>query len=197
MARRLINDKANGIHVIQDNVPELMATLKLLSAKEVLVGVPAENDERPEVDGQPSPVTNAVLAYIHDNGDPARNIPARPFMIPGMTNAMPKVVELLRRTAQYALQGYSQAKIEEGFARVGMAVVKSIQDLIRAGIAPPLSDRTLRERARRGRKGAQNEIFWRRNEGAPSMQWALPLIDTAEMLKSITYVIRNRRQRRK
>lgn len=197
MAKRLINDKANGIHVVQDNVPELMATLKLLSSQEVLVGVPAENDERPpDPDGRP-PVTNAVLAYIHDNGDPARNIPARPFMIPGMTNAMPKVTELLRRTAQYALQGYGQAKINEGFARVGMAVVKSIQDLIRAGIPPPLADRTLRERARRGRKGAQNEIFWRRNEGPPSMQWALPLIDTAEMLKSISYVIRNRRQRRK
>ena len=192
--RRLINDKKNGIHVVQDNLDDLKETLRALAMREVLVGVPAENDERPAVDGKPSPVTNAVLAYVHDNGDPARNIPARPFMYPGMKAAEGQVTDLLARTAKYVLGG-RPGKLEEGLARVGMAAVKGIQDVIRAGIPPPLADATLRARARRGRKGAQNEIFWRRNEGAPSMQWAIPLMDTNEMFKSITWVTRDRRQR--
>lgn len=196
MAKRLINDKENGLHVVQDNLPELMATLRLLSAKEVLVGVPEENSERDDPESKAHGITNAVLAYIHDNGAPEQRIPARPFMIPGMTNAEPAVTKLLAKTGEYVLQGRKE-KLDEGLARVGMEVVKSIQTVIRNGIAPPLALRTLQNRAARGRKGAKYEISWRDNGGAPSMQWAIPLMDTNEMLKSLSYTIRDRRQRKK
>lgn len=197
MAKKLVNDKKNGIHVTIDNLPELMASLKMLTRDEVLVGVPQETTGRDDPTTPVGDITNASLAYIHDNGAPERNIPARPFMIPGMERSQSQVTDLLARTAQYALQGSGKEKIAEGYTRVGLAVVGNIQNVIREGIAPELAEATLEARARKGRKGAAQALAFKQRGQPIPPGLVTPLIDTGEMLKSITYVIRKRSQRTK
>lgn len=197
MARRTLSpDGQNGLRVTIDTLPDLQAALAILVRDEVLVGVPEETTERTEEDGTPSPITSAALAYIHDNGAPEVNIPPRPFMIPGIERAQGAVTDLLAKQAQYVLTGNTN-KVQEGFERVGLTVVNSIQHVINEGVPPPLADATVRRREAKGRKVAAAEMA-RRDAGlGASLTLAKPLIDTAEMLKSITYVVRNRNKRRK
>lgn len=196
MGKKLTNDKSNGLHVKADNLPELRALIKRLARDEVLVGVPETKTERDDPESKAAGITNAALAYIHDNGAPEQNIPARPFMIPGMQDAQAKTADLLAKTARYALGGRIE-KIDEGFTRVGFAVVDAIQKRIVAGIPPPLADLTVKRRAAKGRKGAQAELNRRAAGLGASLQLAKPLVDTGEMLKSITFVVRPRAARSK
>lgn len=196
MAKKLYNDSKNGLHVKADNMPELRAALRVLMRDEVLVGYPEDTTERDDPESKAQGITNASLAYIHDNGAPEANIPARPFMIPGIEACQEQVTSILARSAQYVLAG-NVSKVKEGFERVGLAAVGSIQSTIRNGIGPALAEVTLIKRAAKGRKGAQAELDRRAEGYAPGLDLATPLMDTNEMLKSTNYVVRNRNRRRK
>ena len=195
MGKKLVPAHQNGLHITIDNMPELQAALKALARDEVLVGIPEDKTERPpDGEGKPDPATNAALAYIHDNGAPEANIPARPFMIPGIEKVQDKNVAVLVAMAQYALQGAPATKIREGFERIGLQTQLSIQRTIQDGIPPPLADRTLKARAKKGRKGAKEELERRGQGYAAGIDLARPLIDTGEMLKKISYVVRRRKK---
>jgi len=189
-----------GLKVNIDSVDQLRATIELLAVREVLVGFPEETAGRELEPGdlpQANDITNAALGYIHDNGMPEQNIPARPFMIPGMNESIPKVTAALLWTAKQVLLRRSGEVIESGFTRAGIAAQFAIRRKINEGVPPPLADSTLRERARRGRKGAKKELSLRAAGEAPSTQFAKPLIDTGQLRNAITYVIRLRKNRSK
>lgn len=197
--KKSYDDGGSGLKIKKDRVPELFAGLKLLTQNEVLVGVPSENSDRPPDPTNPKAdgITNAELAYIHDNGAPEVNIPARPFMVPGINDAMPQNESIMRKQAQYAIDGKGAAKVNEGFERIGFNCVDKITSVIRAGVPPPLADRTVRNRLRKGDIKAQYELNRRAAGYGASTQIVKPLIDTAEMLKSLTYVVRPRSARKK
>lgn len=191
----------NGAQLKVDNLPQLWADIRALVNAEVLVGVPEEATERPESpDDEGKEITNAALAYIHDNGAPEANIPARPFMIPGIEDGQERITNQLTLTARSVLlrkQGTPADIIQRRLTAVGLTAVSAIQRRIRQGIPPPLADYTLRQRAARGRKGAQQELDNRNAGQEPSMSLATPLMDTNEMLKSISFVIRDRKRRKR
>lgn len=188
-----------GLRITADNVAELRLMMKILAEREVLVGFPEETTTRDDDDSDPD-ITNAGLGYIHDNGAPEQNIPARPFMIPGMTNAIPQATQALVNVARNVLTKRSPEQVEMGLTRVGLAVQYALRSKINEGIPPPLSERTLRERASRGtkgRKGANKELQRRMAGEQPSTQFAKPLIDTGQLRNAINYVIRERKARKK
>lgn len=197
MAKKLVDFKQDGLHVTLDNTEELEKAINLLLMSEVLVGFPEETTDRPDDPvSNPMKITNASLGYIHDNGAPEAHIPARPFMEPGMKSVEGQVTDTLAKAAQYALAGRSEA-VGRGFERVGLIAVKGIQTTIRQGIPPPLADSTLRARAKKGRAGANKELERRAKGLAPGMHNAVPLMDTNEMLKSVSYVVRKARNVRR
>lgn len=170
-------------------------TLHLLASREVLVGFPSDTTERKaEVGDEP---TNAALGYIHDNGMPEQNIPARPFMEPGMKRAIGKVEELAQRTARAALSGApnSATMVEQGLHSMGLVAQAAIRGVINEGIAPPLANATLRARAAKGRKGAKQELANRAAGKPPGMSLAKPLVDTGQLRNAVNYVIRDRKKR--
>ncbi len=83
----------------KDRLPDLMKALEDLAKKRVLVGIPADKSFR---DGE---INNAQLAFIHDKGSPAQNIPARSFMEPGIESGLPAITAQLKKTAQAAFDG--------------------------------------------------------------------------------------------
>lgn len=193
----------SGVTVIRapkgkNGLEELSKALGILADVEVLVGVPAETTDIRNEDGQEY-ITNAALAYIHDNGEPSANIPARPFMIPGIAKVQDKLALQLRKSATAAFNEGSTDAVERGMHMVGLTAQLSIQKTIQEGIPPPLADSTLRARARKrkGRVGPGLELLSRSMGEAPSMDFVTPLIDTGDMLKSITYAIRSRKKRSK
>jgi hypothetical protein len=68
----------------------------------------------------------------------------------------------------------------------------AVRTKITDGPFAPLADSTLRARARRGRKGAVAELKSRAQGNAPNNANAKPLIDTGQLRKSITYVVRKK-----
>lgn len=194
-----------GAHLVVDNLQALQEAIGLLARTEVLVGVPEEKTERD--DGET--LTNAAIAYIQDNGAPEVNIPARPFMIPGINSVKPQLVKELIGTARRAAKASQPKKgqrppskadvakvIEQGLHRVGLTASTGIKNKISEGIPPPLSERTLKARAARGRKGASDELQRRARGEAPSIELAKPLEDTGEMRNSVTYAIRDKAARK-
>jgi len=148
--------------LVKNNSAKLMAALKEVLKNDVLVGVPQDKARRREGE-----VTNAELAYIHNNGSPARNIPARPFMEPGIKNAAQRINVLMQQTARAVLSG-DKAKVRQGLESVGLAAQNSIRSKINEGIPPPL------KHPRRGKSRSK------------------PLIDTGQLRNSITYVVRRK-----
>ena len=188
----------SNLRLSVDQTKGLLDSIAALARREVLVGFPEDTTLRKEVAGEPE-VTNAELGYTHDNGMPEHNIPARPFMIPGMLDATPKVLPVLEKVARRVLTRRDPEAIEQGWHQVGITVATALKTKVNEGIPPPLSERTLRERATRGlkgRKGAQQELARRAAGEMPSTQFAKPLIDTAQMRNAINYVIRDRKKRR-
>jgi phage gpG-like protein len=156
------------IKVTKDNVDNMLEAVKAMAAKRVLVGVPSEETAR-----RGDPINNATLAYIHENGSPARNIPARPFLKPGVEAAKPKLLTTLRLYAKQALT--DKSAIEKGLNAAGLVAQSAVKNRIRSGEGfAPLKPGTLAARKRKGAKGTK------------------PLIRTGQLLNSITYVVRDK-----
>lgn len=155
--------------VVADRTKELRRAIAALAGQQVLVGIPATTAGRDD-----AAMDNATLGYIHETGAPSANIPARPFLRPGVKAAMPKITPRLRRAALAALSGKTDAVLRELNA-VGLIAQSSVRAKLTDGPFQPLAASTLRERRRRGFAGTK------------------PLIVTGQLRRSITYVIRKRK----
>ena len=154
-----------------DRTAQIQQALKDLGEMDVLVGIPQEKTTRPG-----DPVTNAELAFIHTNGSPIRNIPARPFIEPAIEDDRENIASLMSEAIQAALNGNmleANQKLEQAGMR-GQAVSQAwFEDKGKnkwLGNSPGTKARKLKKRSTEPK----------------------PLIDTGEMRKSITYVIRRK-----
>lgn len=182
---------AKSITKVTDNLPRLMKQLSKLTSADVLVGVPQETADRKEAGARE--MNNATLAYIHDNGSPAANIPARPFMRPGIQAARAAVARAFAKGMKKALEGNTDA-LDIALHEAGLVAQRSIRAIINQGIPPPLADSTLKARIRSGKaaKGAKAELESRAQGNEPSTVNAKPLVQTGQLRNSINYVIRKR-----
>lgn len=189
-----------GVQVTRQNFEDIIDSVRTLLDVEVLVGVPSDTSDRPDhlTPQDEGAITNAALAYIHDQGAPEAKIPQREFMRPGIADVQPEIERRLGSAMRAAMRGNALV-VEQVMHQVGIVAQSSIRNRIDAGIPPPLADYTLRKRNARTKKGsigAQIEMKRRAQGFAPSTDYAKPLVETGEMRKSITYVIRSRRRRR-
>lgn len=174
-----------GSSVKIDRVGEFFAAIDALAQNQVMIGVPAENDAREEGGS----ITNAEIGYLMENGIPEHNVPARPHLVPGVRDARKRSVEYMRRAGELAFAGRPDG-VTRAMMAAGQNAVNAVKKRIRDGIPPPLAESTLKARARRGRKGAEKELKRRAANMSASVEFAKPLIDTAQYINSITFVIR-------
>jgi hypothetical protein len=163
-----------SLEIVKDNSGRVFENIKGLTKKWVLVGVPSETSTRSPDDEDPNPdITNAEIGYLNETGEPEMNIPARPHLVPGVEQASPKVIARYKKAATSALDG-DAAEMDKAHEFVGLLASDAVKDYIATGPFAPLSEATIKARARKGRTGTK------------------PLIDTAQYLRSITYVVRKR-----
>ena len=145
---------------------DLGQILKDLKKKQVYVGVPEETASRPK-----EGINNAALVFIHTHGSPIRHIPARPIIEPAIeaTGNKEPIAKELGIALKECLDG-NQVMAEASLEKTGMRA----QNIVRAWFDDP------------------------RNGWAPNSPTTIkrkksdkPLIDTAEMRKAITYVVKN------
>lgn len=157
--------------ITKDDVSKVLASIQDLAKKQVLVGIPASKAERQE--GDDDPINNAQLGYIHEFGAPASNIPARPFLNPGVARAQESINNHLKKAAKAAMDGNSE-KVDVELNATGLIAQAGAKNEINSGAFEALAPATIAARRKRGRTGDK------------------PLIDTGQLRNSITYVIREK-----
>lgn len=138
---------------------------EFLSTHDVLVGIPQSTSSR-----EGDPVTNAELLFIHTNGSPIRNIPPRPVIKPALKNSKDDINRYRMRILKSAVRGeFNEAR--DDMERLGLKA----QKVCRNWFDNPENGWAPNSPATIARKGSDR-----------------PLIDTGELRKSITYVVRKR-----
>lgn len=162
------------VKITKDRVSEVMKGVRALTKSEVLIGVPDTRAERKPEDGEKGPpASNALIGYVQEYGDPAKNIPARPFLVPGVQSIKDKAIPILKKAGQAALDGDGK-DVAKSLMTVGLMGQSAVQRKITTGPFDPLAERTLKARAARGRTGTK------------------PLIDTGQLRAAITFVLRDK-----
>ena len=169
----------SGVFMPKDNLRNAMRAVQQLTRRQVLVGIPEKNTERDD-----GPATNALIGYVSEFGSPKNNVPARPHLMPGIREAREQITRHMKAAAFAALRAGIGGKglretdqdIDKELTKTGLIAVSSVQNIIKAGIPPPLKQSTLDARKRRGRKGTTTES-------------TTPLIDTGAYWQHLTFVI--------
>ena len=186
------------VTIVSDSVDRVLTSLKELTGKEVLVGIPESETERDDS----APITNAALGYIHEFGSPPANIPARPFLIPGVRAVEDKAVAELQKAADAALSRDTE-KATQHMERAGLIGEIGAKDAISNGAFVPLQPGTIEERYRdrRTQTRRQDEEHYlalvkdgMSPEGAQNATGIRPLVNTGQLRNSLTHVVRRKRR---
>jgi hypothetical protein len=154
-----------SVRVMTDRVASVLKNIHKMERARVYVGIPADENARSD-----DKVGNAGIGYIQEFGSPAKNIPARPFLIPGVKAVEGEVADLLADGARNVLEDRS---IEASLTKAGIKATNSVKQTITKGEGfAALSETTLRARKRRG------------------VSRTKPLIDTGQLRNSINYVVK-------
>jgi hypothetical protein len=165
------------VKVVIDRMPTVLKGIEAMTGTQVLVGIPEDKTTR--TDGR---ATNALIGYVHEVGSAARNIPARPWLVPGVQQAVPNIVRAQQGIASSAINGKVDA-VEQGSHAVGLIAQNAVRAMISSNIPPPLKPATIRARQRRS-KGSS----YRRK--ATSAIDVTTLVDSGQLRASISYVVR-------
>ncbi|PHM54537.1 hypothetical protein [Xenorhabdus sp. KK7.4] len=138
----------------------LEAKLREMEKLRVYVGVPASKNQRDDETG----MSNVDIAAAQEFGVPGR-VPERSFLRSTVNENKEKATAFLVDQIRETLQ--TNGDNTRPFALLGEKMVGEIQRKILAGIDPPLDPKTIK------RKGSSK-----------------PLIDTGQLLQSITYEVR-------
>ncbi len=158
-----------GLDLRKDISKQIISDIKKLTKTDVLVGIPAQGNSRE--DG----MNNAAIGYMNETGDPERNLPARPFLVPGVDAARDDIGKMLGKAADAAMDG-RQDVVNRQLNAAGLTAQNSVKAAITDTAFAPLSERTLAARRAKGRTGEK------------------PLIDTGQLRRSVTYIVRKKGQ---
>lgn len=181
--------------VTKDKVKIIIDAIHGIEGKQVLVGIPEDHADRSE--GK-APITNAALGYIHEFGAPGANIPARPFLIPGVRKAQSQTTPHLKAACNAALDG-EPAKADGELTKAGIIAENSARREITTGDFVPLAPSTVAhrylERGTQSPRKSENRYMELVALGmspasAQSAAGIRPLVNTGQLRRSITSVVR-------
>lgn len=152
-----------------DELGSLKESLNKLKKMDVLVGIPQDNDTN-----RGDKVTNAELMFIHTNGSPLNNIPLRPVIEPAIENDKETLSSLLGNALEAGLSGDLDL-VKENLKLAGLEGQAAAQEWF-DNPKNGWPENSPRVKARKIKKGSTDPK---------------PLIDTGELRKTITYVIRD------
>lgn len=179
-----------SVRQVADMSGAIRKAVEALTEKDVFIGVPAEN-AAPRQGG----LNNAELSYLHEYGAPAAGIPARPHLLPGVGDIKGEAAGLLKGAAEQALNG-NEAAVDAALNRIGLLGQNAVRARFQNNDWPPLKDATLdasplkkddEGNVIKNKKGEAVRGKSRREKGKLN-----PLLDTAQLMKSHTYVVRKK-----
>lgn len=187
---------------VKENIAEskkakdFLKKLDALKKKNIYVGIPLEKTERKKKKGkEKAQMNNATLLFIHTNGSPKRNLPARPVIEPAIADKanVEVIANYFRQIAQAILEE-DLSKAEELMKALGQNTVNMIHqwfDNPNNGWPPVQKETIARQLKKLGKnivtKGERDEMIEEYQEGIKGIKTTL--VDTNQMRRAITYVI--------
>ena len=165
--------------------------LRALTEQDVFIGIPEDESGRESTGG----ITNAHLGYIHEFGVPEKNIPARPHLLPGIEDIQRDAIDLLEDAAREAMNGNEKA-VATNLNKIGVLGQNAVRARFVNNEWPPLADRTLDYKPLK--KNDEGEVITdkkgnpKRKKSRREKERVNPLIDTGQLRKAYTYVVRKK-----
>lgn len=130
-------------------LPAVAAAAKALAKASVYIGIPkgADGDSRRDDKRTTGGPANCVLGWIHEKGSPAANIPARPFLIPGVKSAEGTIRSGFNAAGKAALAGDIPA-MDALLERTGIQTVSAVKNYLQTADLQPLKLSTIENRFR-------------------------------------------------
>lgn len=183
------------VEITEDHAAAVVKSLHKLLGYEVLIGIPEAGPGRED-----EPVKNSELGFIHEFGSPANNIPARPFLIPGVEKIKPQAIAQLQKASEAALNA-DDGKAQKYMLAAGAIGMNGAKAQISSNIPPPLKPGTIRSRkygrGTQSRRPEEERYLEMTKAGmdpgvAQSTAGIVTLINTGQLRNSITYVLGNK-----
>ena len=150
-----------------DKVGKLIKGINYTKDNYLLIGIPQKKTTRED-----EAITNAELLFIHTNGSPINNVPARPVIEPALEDDMERLTSMLKDFANEAIEGNFE-EAQKQLEKTGMRAQNVCRNwFTNADNNWPENAPSVRER--KIKKGSTEPR---------------PLIDTGELRKSIIYVV--------
>ena len=150
-----------------DKVSKMVKGINYTKDNYLLIGIPQKKTTR-----ENEAITNAELLFIHTNGSPINNVPARPVIEPALEDDMERLTSMLKDFANEAIEGNFE-EAQKQLERTGMRAQNVCRNwFTNADNNWPENAPSVRER--KIKKGSTEPR---------------PLIDTGELRKSIIYVV--------
>lgn len=186
----------SGATMTADNMKAIIDAINKLKGKDVLVGIPDSAPERTD-----TPITNAQIGYVMETGSPAHNVPARPFLVPGVQDVQSECADRLGKAADAALSG-NLSGAERQMSSAGMVASQSAKRKIGSNIPPALSPETIRNRnkSRQTKSMRSDEKAYLADVAsgtdpaqAQNSAGIVALVNTGSLRNAITYVVREKK----
>jgi hypothetical protein len=179
------------ITVTLNNVANVAKAIEELAQTRVLVGIPADKTTR---DDPSAGINNASLLYIHEHGAPEINLPAREVMGPTIKENQAMVAADLKAAGVAAFEGKPE-QVAKIAGRLGQKIADLCRVRIQSHIPPPLKESTVLARTRRTARYQNAKPVARARMRAQAttpaaIADAVPLFDTGQLSRAITWVIR-------
>lgn len=155
-----------------DTEQKIKDALQFLKDTPVYVGVPENKTVRRKEDGEKVAITNAELMFIHTNGSPRNNIPARPVIEPAIEDDKERISKMFKDAGQTMINQGKDAAMKK-LKLIGMRA----QNVCRAWFVNPKNNWPPNSPA---------TIAAKRAKGATKPR---PLIDTGQLRRSIIYFV--------
>ena len=157
----------------------IKAAVSAFERMQLYVGIPEEN-----AGGGNGGLNNVQLAYLHSQGSPVNNIPARPFIEPAIEqkDVLEKIADQFAAAFDAAFRA-DIGQIRTELEKAGIYGSNAVKQYMGSGALAPNAPITV-------------EGGWMRNKvsGKPvyikGKHSAAPLIDTGSLRSSVTYVIK-------
>ena len=110
--------------IIRDDVVSTVSAVEDLVKQSVLIGFPDSGEEHED-----SGISMAAIGYYMETGLPEQNVPARPFLVPGVKEVEDEAVDQLRVAAAAELNG-DNAKVKQALNAAGLIALTSVKNKI-------------------------------------------------------------------
>lgn len=185
----------SSVKILGNATAKLGKILKSLATSEVLVGIAEDSRKDRRPDGE---ISNSRLGWAMEKGMPAKGVPPRPFLEPGVKAQRSVITEGLMRAGSLVCNGRGH-EADRQMKILGLRVASGVKQYMSTADYPPLKPSTIanrwRQRGTQSKRLNEKRYIKKGGKTVPNPKFGegiRPLINTGTLRNAIdAYVIKD------